>query len=91
MKKGFKLKDGSIWTIISYDSTKEYWEKSDSDVFPSNVLSVTGVEWRDGRHSTHPYNANFSDCLFETFDVNDERIEVIVADVFDLIDMGYQV
>lgn len=86
MKKGFKLKDGSVWTIISYDTTPEYADKCDKAVFPENVLEVTGVEYKKGRDSTHPYNANFSDCFFEHFDVNDPRIEVIVSDVFELID-----
>lgn len=86
MKKGFKLKDGSVWTIISYDTTSDYADKCDRDVFPKNVLEVTGVEYKKGRDDTHPYNANFSDNLFEHFDVNDPRIEVIVSDVFELID-----
>lgn len=85
MKKGFKLKDGGVWTILSYDTTEEYIDKCDSEVFPSNVLKVTGVKYKKGYDHTHPCNANFSDCFFESFDVNDERIEIIVSDVFDLI------
>ena len=88
MKKGFRLKDGSVWTIISYDTTKEYIDKCDRDVFPNNALVVTGVRWEEGIDFTHPYNANFSDCCFEHFKVDDERIDIIVADVFDLINWG---
>ena len=82
MKKGFRLVDGSVWTILSYTSTNEYIDKDDSAVFPSNVIEITGVKWdrRDSR--THPYNANFSDCFFENFRANDFRIESIVLDVF---------
>lgn len=64
MKKGFRLKDGSVWTIIGYDTTKEYIEKCDRYVFPNNVLAITGVRWEGGIDFTHPYNANFSDCFF---------------------------
>ena len=86
MKKGFKLKDGSVWTIISYDTTEEYADKCDRDVFPSNVLELVGVLWEKDIESTYPYRANFLDCFFEHFKVDDERIDIIVADVFDLID-----
>ena len=81
MKKGFRLVDGSVWTILSYTSTNEYIDKDDSAVFPSNVIEITGVKWdrRDSR--AHPYNANFSDCFFEDFRANDFRIESIVLHV----------
>ena len=86
MKKGFRLVDGSVWTILSYTPTDEYIDKDDSSVFPSNVVDMIGVKW-DRRHScTHPYNANFSDCFFENFQANDPRIESIVLDVFSYED-----
>lgn len=84
MKKGFKLKDGSIWTIISYNVSKEYENVSNSEIPVSAITEVTGVKWEKEWDSTHPYTANFSDCFFETFDANDERIECIVDNVFDL-------
>ena len=86
MKKGFRLVDGSIWTILSYTSTNEYIDKDDSSVFPSNVVDMIGVKWNRGDSCTHPYNANFSDCFFENFQANDPRIESIVLDVFSYED-----
>lgn len=83
MKKGFRLIDGSIWSIISYTSTEPYLDKDDSAVFPNNVTEVVGVKWEKHISETHPYRANFSDCNFETFLVTDPKIESIVKDVFD--------
>ena len=82
MKKGFRLVDGSVWTILSYTSTDEYIDKDDSTVFPSNVIDIVGVKWDRRDSCTHPYNANFSDCFFENFQADDFRIESIVLDIF---------
>lgn len=86
MKKGFRLVDGSVWTILSYTSTDEYIDKDDSTVFPSNVIDIVGVKWDRRDSCTHPYNANFSDCFFENFQADDPRIESIVLDVFSYED-----
>ena len=86
MKNGFRLVDGSVWTILSYTSTDEYIDKHDSTVFPSNVIDIVGVKWDRRDSCTHPYNANFSDCFFENFQANDPRIESIVLDVFSYED-----
>lgn len=83
MAKGFKLKDGSIWTIISYTSIEDYIDKDDRNVFPSNVLDVTGVKWEKDREHTHPYRACFSYCNFETFKVDDPLLESISSNVFE--------
>ena len=83
--KGFKLKDGSLWTIISYETVSGCEDKTESQVLISDIVSFTGVEWEKDWDDTHPYKANFSDCFFEDFDINDDRILEVTLDVFDLI------
>lgn len=86
MKRGFKLKDGSIWTVIAYETVDGCDNKLDWEVKTSEIINVTGVKWEEGFGQTHPYRANFSDCFFEHFDMNDERIVEFSMDVFDLKD-----
>lgn len=43
--KGFKLKDGSIWTIISYDTKEGCEEKTESQISLEDITNFTGVEW----------------------------------------------
>ena len=43
--KGFKLKDGSLWTIISYETVSGCEDKTESQVLISDIVSFTGVEW----------------------------------------------
>ena len=44
--KGFKLKDGSLWTIISYETVSGCEDKTESQVLISDIVSFTGVEWK---------------------------------------------
>lgn len=83
--KGFKLKDGSIWTIVSYDVLPESCNLLGHATPIEGVTEVTGVQYHKGDIDTHPFKANMSDCLFDTFKADDPRIECIVDDVFDLI------
>lgn len=84
--KGFKLKDGSIWTIIAYNTKEGCEGKTESQISLEDITSFTGVEWDKDFDETHPYKANFSYCFYEHFKINDERISEVVLDVFDLID-----
>ncbi len=86
MKKGFKLIDGSIWTIISFDVIEGYADCLPSDIPLSAIIEVTGVKYDEDLDHTHPFNANFSDCRFEDFKVSDPRIVSITANVFEYID-----
>ena len=82
MKKGFKLTDGSIWTIISYETVEGYEDKLESEIPLSAITVVTGVKWV--QNHTHTCNACFSDCNFEDFNVNDPRILELSSNVFSL-------
>lgn len=60
--------------------------KTESQISLEDITNFTGVEWVKDFDETHPYKANFSDCFYEHFNINDERISEVVLDVFDLID-----
>ena len=83
--KGFKLKDGSIWTVVSYDVLPKYENLLGHAIPIDGITEVTGVQYHKDCYHTYPYKANLSDCLFDTFKADDPRIECIVNDVFDLI------
>ena len=83
--KGFKLKDGSLWTIISYETVSGCEDKTESQVLISDIVSFTGVKWEKVGMTPIHYKVNFSDCFFEDFDINDDRISEVTLNVFDLI------
>lgn len=83
--KGFKLKDGSIWTVVSYSVLPEYENLLGHTIPIEGITEVTGVQYHKDAPSTSPYKANLYDCFFDTFKSDDPRIECIVNDVFDLI------
>lgn len=86
MLLGVKLKDGSVWTAISYNVVPEAMTKTTSEIQLSDITELTCVKWDKDYPQTHPYQANFSDCFWENFKPDDSRIEKISLDVFDLID-----
>ena len=86
MKVGIKLKDGSIWTAISYDVIEEAQNKCGFEIVLSDITELSCVKWKDGYENTHPLKACFSECFWEDFKIDDVRIDKISLDVFDLID-----
>jgi hypothetical protein len=86
MPIGIKLKDGSVWTAISYDVVPEAVTKTTSETQLSDITDLTCVKWDKDLTHTHPYSACFSECIWEDFKPDDSRIEKISLDVFDLID-----
>lgn len=91
MKIGIKLKDGSIWTAISFSVIDGYENTRTKDIPLTAITEITAVKYEIGYLNTHPYNANFYNCFYENFKPDDERIESINRDVFEYIDdyMGW--
>ena len=86
MPLGVKLRDGSIWTAISYDVVPEAMTKTTSEIQLSDITELTCVKWDKDCPQTHPNNACFSECIWENFKPNDSRIEKISLDIFNIHD-----
>ena len=64
MPIGIKLKDGSVWTAISYDVVPEAVTKTTSETQLSDITDLTCVKWDKDLTHTHPYSACFIRCIW---------------------------